>query len=110
MHYSDWLKIFNYFAQDNYCFIQTFIRSALKETLNSYFCLTQKIRGFTSLHNFPWNIKKKKIIQRHISLAGTDHWNSSLSTNISVWEQQVLSFFNISENLEEYQHKKTNYR
>ena len=66
MHYSDWLKIFNYFAQDNYCFIQTFIRSALKETLNSYFCLTQKIRGFTSLHNFPWKIKKKIILSKDI--------------------------------------------
>ena len=65
IHYSDWLKISNYFAPDNYCFIQTFIRSALKEKLNSYFCLTQKLRDSQACIIFPEVSKKKYYLKTY---------------------------------------------
>ena len=53
----------------------------LKETRNSYFCLTPKNRRFMSIHHVSSN-NSKNANRRHISLTGTDHCISQLSKDI----------------------------
>ena len=55
------------------------------------------------MYHFPQITQKNR--QKHISLAGTDHWNSKPSTNIQCKENNHSAFFNISENLQESQQK-----
>ena len=62
----------------------------LKETRNSFFCVTPKNQV---LHeSFLKYLKKYK--ERLISLAGSDHWGSKLSTNIQC-EKKNHSLFKI---------------